>query len=536
MTTIRLRLSRRQFIPSAIASAATVGICRPSLVRSASSATLTFVPYADLALLDPLASALVTRNHVLMVFDTLFGLNEHGTPQHQMLAGHAVDAEARIWTLTLRDGLWFHDGTPVLARDVVASLRRWATRDALGDALMAATDELSALDDRTLVFRLKRPFPMLPAALGKPTNTIPAIMPERLASLPTDKMLTEIVGSGPFRFLPDERVSGARNVYAKFEKYVPADGVASFCAGGRVAHFDRVVWQTIPDPSTQSAALHNGEVDWVEQPVMDLVPTLKADRKLTVEVLETPGLIGQFRFNQLFPPFDNQRIRRAVLRAVNQREFMTAVAGEGDPTLINDHVGFFAPSSVYASDAGMEAFSADPDVAVLKKEILAAGYNGEKIVFLGAADVPRITAICQVGADMLTRLGMNVEYQSLDWGTIVQRGYRQNPISEGGWSIIGSMTGGLDWDNPACSSALRGNGKVSNNGWAKAPKLEELRDRWLRAPDIATQKLLAAEVQRQAFVDVPILPLGLYYQPAAFRADLTGMLKGLNLFTGVRRV
>jgi peptide/nickel transport system substrate-binding protein len=535
MNTMGARLRRRQLVRSAIASAVTLGISRPSLVRSASAATLTFVPYADLALTDPLASALVTRNHVLMVFDTLFASDEHGLPRHQMLAGHTVDADALVWTLTLRDGLWFHDGTPVLARDVVASLKRWSTRDAMGDALMAATDELSARDDKTVVFRLKRPFPMLPAALGKPTNLVPAIMPERLASRPTDKLLTEIIGSGPFRFLTDERVSGARNVYAKFEKYVPRDGAASFCAGGRVAHFDRVVWQTIPDPSTQAGALHNGEVDWIEQPVMDLVPTLKADRKLKVEVLETPGLIGMLRFNQLFPPFDNQRIRRAVLRAVNQREFMTAVAGEGDATLINDHVGFFSPSSVYASDAGMEVFSPDPDMAALKKEILAAGYKDEKIVFLGAADVPRITAICQVGADMLTRLGMNVEYQSLDWGTVVQRGYRQNPISEGGWSIFGSMTGGLDWDNPACSPALRGTGKAATNGWTKAPKLEDLRDQWLRAPDVAAQKTLAAEVQRQAFIDVPMLPLGLYYQPAAFRADLTGMLKGLNLFTGVRR-
>jgi peptide/nickel transport system substrate-binding protein len=378
MNRMDARLGRRQLVRSAIASAVTLGISRPSLVRSASAATLTFVPYADLALTDPLASALVTRNHVLMVFDTLFASDEHGLPRHQMLAGHTVDADALVWTLTLRDGLWFHDGTPVLARDVVASLRRWSTRDALGDALMAATDELSARDDKMVVFRLKRPFPMLPAALGKPTNLVPAIMPERLASQPTDKLLTEIIGSGPFRFLTDERVSGARNVYAKFEKYVPRDGVASFCAGGRVAHFDRVVWQTIPDPSTQAGALHNGEVDWIEQPVMDLVPTLKADRKLKVEVLETPGLIGMLRFNQLFPPFDNQRIRRAVLRAVNQREFMTAVAGEGDATLINDHVGFFSPSSVYASDAGMEVFSPDPDMAALKKEILAAGYKDEK--------------------------------------------------------------------------------------------------------------------------------------------------------------
>ncbi len=526
---------RRQLIRSAAATAMTAGMARPSLVRAASATTLTFVPYADLALVDPLASALVTRNHVLMVWDTLFALDESWTPRHQMLAGHTVDADGLVWTLTLRDGLWFHDGTPVLGRDVVASLKRWATRDAFGDALMAAADELRAKDDKTVVFRLKRPFPLLPAALAKPTNLVPAIMPERLASLPTAKLLNDVVGSGPFRFLPDERVSGARNVYAKFDKYIPRDGVASFCAGPRVAHFDRVVWQTTPDPSTQAGALQNGEVDWVEQPQMDLVPSLKADKNLKVEVLETAGLIAMLRFNQLYPPFDNPAIRRAVLRAVNQHEYMTAVAGDSETAPINDHVGFFPPASSSASSAGLDSFSAHPDLEACKRDIVAAGYKGEKVVFMGSGDVPRITAICLVGADMLRRLGMNVEYATLDWGTIVQRAFKQNPIAEGGWSVLGTFTGGLDWDNPACSSALRGNGKTANNGWATSAKLEELRDAWLRAPDAATQKTLAADIQKQAFADVPMVPLGLYYQPAAFRADLTGMLKGLNLFTGVRR-
>ena len=95
------------------------GIARPSIVRAASATTLKFVPYADLALLDPLVSAFVTRNHVMMVFDTLFALDANGEAQHQMLAGHTVDADQKVWTLTLRDGLLFHDGTPVLGRDVV---------------------------------------------------------------------------------------------------------------------------------------------------------------------------------------------------------------------------------------------------------------------------------------------------------------------------------------------------------------------------------------------------------------------------------
>src|SRR6202046_469362 len=149
-------MKRRHLLGSAAAVLAAAGLARPAIVRAASATTLKFIPYADLALIDPLVSAFVTRNHVMMVFDTLFALDSSGNAQHQMLAGHTVDADQKLWTLTLRDGLWFHDGTPVLARDVVASLRRWSTRDAMGDALMAATDELSAPDDKTVVFRLKR--------------------------------------------------------------------------------------------------------------------------------------------------------------------------------------------------------------------------------------------------------------------------------------------------------------------------------------------------------------------------------------------
>src|SRR5206468_8791800 len=102
--------------------------------------------------------------------------------QPQMVEGHQVEEDGLIWTLTLRDGLRFHDKEPVLARDVVASIRRFTARINFAGALMAATEELSAPDDRTVRFRLKRPFPHLPAALAGPGGTVPAIMPERLAA------------------------------------------------------------------------------------------------------------------------------------------------------------------------------------------------------------------------------------------------------------------------------------------------------------------------------------------------------------------
>src|SRR3954469_11712390 len=288
-------MNRRQFVQAGAAAPAL-----PSLARAQAATTLKFVPYADLAVLDPLTSSFMTRNHALCVYDTLYALDEQGRPQPQLIEGAAVEAGGRLWRLTLREGPRFHDGEKVLARDVVASLRRWASRDPFGQSLMAVTEALSAPSDRVVEFRLKRPFPLLPDALAKPTNLMAAIMPERLALTPPTQQLPEVVGSGPFRYLAAERVPGARNVYAKFVGYVPRpEGTPSFAAGPRIAHFERVEWLTMPDPGTQAAALQAGEGDWVDPPLRDLLPRLRRDRNLAFKVVETTGLIGYARFNCL---------------------------------------------------------------------------------------------------------------------------------------------------------------------------------------------------------------------------------------------
>ena len=503
------------------------------MLRAQSATTLKVIPYADLALLDPAVSAFITRNHVMMVFDTLFALDADGVAQPQMLAGHTTAADGLTWTLTLRDGLRFHDNTPVLARDAVASIRRWWVADAFGQALSAATDDLSAPDDKTIVFRLKRRFALLPDALAHPTNTMAAIMPERLAQTPATARLTEMVGSGPFRYLASERVPGARNHYAKFEGYVPRQGTASFCAGPRVVHFDRVEWITTPDPGTQVAALKAGEVDFVEQPLMDLVPSIKATRGLVAEVVETKGLIGYLRFNQIFPPFDNPAIRRVVLRAVNQAEFMEAVTGGN--ARFDAECGMFASSSPFANDAGMEALNGKVDPAVLKRDLAAAGYNGEKIIYLEPTDVPRINAIAEVGADMLRKIGMNVDVIATDWGTTVQRSVSRQPPDKGGWHMFAAFSGGYDMRTPGSHQLLRGNGPRAYNGWPDLPKLEALRDEWLAAGDMPTQLALARKIQAQAMIDVPYLPVGSYDQPAAWKASLVDVPRGLVQFTGMRR-
>ncbi len=264
-------VSRRSLLRAAATAPA---LSLPGVLRAQSQTTLRFIPVIDLTFVDPIFStAQVSRNHGFMVYDTLYGINAALEVSPQMVSGHVVSSDARQWDLTLRDGLFWHDGERVLARDCVASIRRWAARDGFGAELMAATDELSAPDDRTIRFRLNKPFPLLPTALGKSAVQAAFMMPERLASQDAFKPLTEVIGSGPFRFVADERVQGVRNVYARFDRYQPRqDGKPDWTAGPKIVHYDRVVWTTMPDAATGVAALQTGEQDWQETTPHDLLP------------------------------------------------------------------------------------------------------------------------------------------------------------------------------------------------------------------------------------------------------------------------
>jgi peptide/nickel transport system substrate-binding protein len=356
-------MKRRHFIA---ASAAALAL--PSVARSEKVSVLKFAPISDPPSLDPLATyAYGARNQAFMLFDTLYGqtgADQGYAAKPQMVAGHTVENDGKTWTLTLRDGLVFHDGSKVLARDCVASIRRWGVRDFSGEMLMQRTDELTAPDDRTIVFRLNRPFRVLPDALGKFGTNMCGMMPERVASTDPFKPITEVIGSGPFRFKADERVPGSLSVFERFDGYKPRDdGQPDLVSGPKIVHFDRVEWHVIPDDATVIGALQTGEVDWVEYPVPDVMPKLSSNSRIILQRIGSSGWWGLLRPNWLFPPFDNPAIRRA-------------------PSAWHVPTGYFPPGTPMASDAGISELTSPRDLEKVRSDLQAAGYRGEKIVLV----------------------------------------------------------------------------------------------------------------------------------------------------------
>ncbi|KAA2212181.1 ABC transporter substrate-binding protein [Pseudoroseomonas oryzae] len=509
-------------------AAAAATLVAPS-IRAQAAKVLRFVPRNDLDITDPVwTSTYVTRNHGYLVYDTLYGLDEHLRPHPQMVEGHVVEEGGKLWNLTLREGLRFHDGEPVLARDCVASIRRWGARDPLGSTLMDVTAELSAPSDRVIRFRLRKPFPMLPEALGKAASHMPCIMPERLAQTSPNTPVREVIGSGPFMFAAEERVPGARNIYKRFADYRPRPGgTPSFTAGPKIVKVDRVEWTTMPDAGTAASALLSGEVDWFERPSGDLLDLMRRNRDVVIEVSDPTGQISIMRLNHLHPPFDNAAIRRIVLNSVVQSDFMRTMMGD-DTSLWRDGIGFFAPGPM-ASDAGMDSITGARDIDRSRRDLLAAGYANEPVVVIQNA-ASAASGVAEVGVDLLKRIGFNVQPMLMDNAAMNQRRVKREPPTQGGWSAFFTSFGGLDQMSPAGHLVLRGHGDQAFAGWPRSPRIEALRDAWFDAPDEATQKALCADMQRQAMLDVPYIPLGQSLDPTAYRRNVTGIPRGFCLF------
>lgn len=524
---------RRELLALASASA----LARPALAQPGQSRILRFVPQANLTSLDPVwTTANITRHHGFMVYDTLYGLDGSLAARPQMAEGHVLEDGGTRCVITLRDGLRFHDGEPVRATDAVTSLRRWMRRNAAGQHLAGNTDALEALDDRRIQFRLRKPQPRMFEALASVTSPVAFIMPERIARTDPFTQIRDAIGSGPFRFRPDEYNSGSRAVYERNPDYRPtSDSGKGLTAGPKVAHFDRVEWLIIPDAATAAAALQAGEIDWFESPPPEVAELLRRSRTLSVEHMDTMPMPGVLRFNHLHPPFNNRKLRQAVLHAVDQRDFMSAVVGD-TPADYDAACGFFTPNSPLANRTGMEPLLGPRNLDRVREMMKEAGYNGEPARLIGPTDIVAPAAITQVAADLFGRLGFNMDVVLTDWGSVVQRRASREPLEKGGWSLFPTSVNATDFLDPSVHFALRGNGTDAWLGWPTSPRIEELREAWFDAPDLPAQQEIARRIQAVAFEEVPYLPVGAYMQTTALKRDLRDRVRGFSIFWNLKRV
>jgi len=497
---------------------------------------LRVAPHADLKVMDPHTNtATITAMYAHLVYDTLFAVDAAMVPHPQMVESYTVSDDRLAYAFVLRPGLRFHDDQPVTARDVVPSIKRWMVRDGMGQKMAEFVASMSVIDDKRFEIRLKEPFPFVEAALASSNGMVPVIMRAKDAATDPYQMVTETIGSGPFRFVRGEWVPGVKLVFEKNPGYVPRAEPPNGLAGGKVVKLDRVEWIVLPDPLTKASALQKGEIDMIDQLPLDQAPLLEKIPGVTVKPVNPLDNTGIIRPNHLFPPFDNPKARLALALMVDQKEYLHAAEGD-DPKWWRECWSFFICGTANGTEVGAEAVR-KRDPARAKQLLAEAGYKGEPIVVLDAVDQPVAHSQALVVSDEMKRLGLNVEIQSMDWGTLVTRRAIKEPLDKGGWNIFATGWVGADLLDPAINPTLRTNGEKGHFGWPSDDKIEALRNQWLKATTFDERKKLAEDIQLRAFEIVPYIPTGQYFPKTAYHKNIKGVIEApAFLFWNVEKV
>ena len=512
----------------------TVLACAAALPARAET-VLKVVLVADLASLDPVIStAAFVRNHGFMVYDQLYALDSKGVPQPEMVGTSTVSADGSTYGFTLRPGLAFHDGSPVTSADVVASIRRWQQRDVVGKALAAATASLETTGPQSFTIRLARPFALVTEALARPTASALFIMPARIAATPASTAITDATGSGPFVFdAPAWRV-GDRAVYRRNAAYQPRAEAPDGLAGGKVVKIDTLEWRSIPDPATAAAALQNGEIDFLEQPSPDLVPTLERNASIRTMALNPVGSVVWLRPNSTLPPFDNPKAREALLYLVNQQENLQA-AGIRISEQVAYCPAYFLCGTPLESAAGAKGLR-EIDLAKARALLKEAGYDGRPVVFLNAADTAVNNAVTLAMSENFRRAGLNMDVPSMDWATVTQRRNKREAPDKGGWNLFVTVANVLDSGSPLTNLYLASPCEGGLAGWPCDARLETLRRSWWEESDAAKRHEILDQVHARAYEVLPYVNAGQFRTLSAYRSNVLGLrATTIPVFWGVER-
>ena len=481
--------------------------------------TLRVVMNSDLKIFDPIwTTAFIVRNHAYMIYDTLFALDGDLKIKPQMVDTWDVSDDKLVWTFTLRDGLAFSDGAPVTTEDVLASLKRWAARDTLGQILYSKMAKAEAIDARTFRFTLKEKTGVVLQALAK-TSGGTYIMPKRVAETDPYKQITEYIGSGPFILKTDETRAGAKTVYVRNPNYKPRAEPPSGLAGGKVVKVDRVEWLAISDQQTAVNALLANEIDMIQQPPHDLYGLLKADKNVQLVTLIKWGGQYIFRFNQLFKPFDNAKIRQALLYAFVQKDVLDATIG--DPEYYKVCKAMFICDAPYATTAGF-ADKYEGNIARAKELLKEGGYDGTPVVLLQSTDLDVLTNVAPVAKAAMEKIGMKIDMQSSDWQTVVSRRARKETPDKGGWNAMITSTGGVDSLDPLTYNFIGANCDKAWFGWPCDDEITKLRQAFADESDEARRKEIVEKIQLRAAENPTHAFLGQYTDAAAIRRNVTG--------------
>lgn len=521
-----MTISRRNLFKASIAAGTALSI--PSILRAQ---TIPIATRTVRVVLDGLPSVLdpdyttdgLTQNHALAIYDMLFAPDSRQVARPQMVGNWGVSDDKKTYTFELRDGLGFHDGTPVTAADCVASIRRWGEVNPSGQLLLERAKDVSKKDDRIFTISLKEPLGLLIDLLASVSTETPLfVMREKDASRPATEQVTTTIGSGPFKFNEALAKPGASFTYDLNEQYVPRKEPPDGFAGGKVVKVDRIIWESISDQQTALGALQAGEIDLLSAPSVDFYSTIQGDPNLQLQVLNTGGENYFARVNFLQSPFDNVKARQALLHLIDQEAFLRVIAP--DPMDARVITSIFGNGAPYSNDENTGWYKKGGAPEKAKQLFKDAGYEGEKVIILESTDWAPGDLSAQLLASELKKIGVNAELAPSNWADIATRRANKGAIQNGGWNIHISSWPDAGLADPIGCALLLANGDKAWYGWPKNDEYEALRAKWADTERLDERKALARQMQHLWWDFVGAVFLGRAVPAYGRRKALTGLV------------
>ena len=479
----------------------------------------------DLKQIDPIwTTSFPVRDMAYLVWDTLFAMDKDFKVQPQMVGDYSISDDRKVYTLTLREGLAWHDGAPVTSEDCIASLDRWMQRDSLGKELKSHLARMEAVDTRTFKLVLNEPWGLTLDALGKPSSNVPFMMPKRLAETAPDKAITDPIGSGPFIMKVDEWVPGCKAVYVKNEKYVPRSEPTSFMAGAKVAAVDRIERITFSDDVSALNALIAGEIDYAEGLPGDMLQLIAKSDNAKLFFQDPLGRSLQVVLNHTQPPLDDIRVRQAIQLALKQTDFMQALFGEQTEFYKICPAIFFCGTPLETDVNSERVMTQDFEKA--RQLLDEAEYDDTPILVIHPTDIRDADIPATVLVQSLRKAGFVVDDFVTYLATMFSRRTNRGSIAEGGWHIFTTGWGGIDQMSPATNVYVTGKCDEAWFGWPCDQKLQDLRADYFAASTAEQHKEIAKKIQARVHEIVAFIPMGQISVPVGISKKLKGIQKG----------
>ena len=477
--------------------------------------TVRFIPNGGVSGPDPIRGGAMSLTTAYSIHDWLIAWDIDGNLQPQMLDQWKIEDDGKLITLTLRDGLLFHNLEPVTPADVIQSIHRWRSKAVFGTFFNENLVSLTAPDDKTIVAEFTEPSGVFIQGLGDPSSPSPIMVPEDLAKTPKTELMPENIGAGVYKMITFDE--GVKTVWEGFRDYNPRSEPASFRAGGKHGYLDTIEGIEVPEAQTRVAALVTGQVDFLDIIPPDFVGEIERNPELTA-LISQPGAQYFISFNLWDgSPFDMTEkgllMRKAVQALTDNDEIM---ASFGPEDMWMTCASMWACGTRYGNENVKPELYNQKNIEQAKQYLDEAGYAGEPIILTHATGGGEAwTAFATVVNEQMKRAGFNVDFKILDRAAM--QAYRDATGDEG-WHISPTYMTSWSW-RPIASRYST----YDLHGY-DSPRMREARLALTKEPDATRMQALADEMQRVFWEEVPYVLAGHAFFLRAMNANLEGYI------------